>query len=1318
MGCCLVGILLLSICIAAQGYTSEFLNGLLSDLNLELSPHLINVSTSQFGHLSCSLLSRCTDLRVGDFYIDSERHVGKHSGAVMSTFDAGDLSLDCSGKVLCNSCSASVVHEFGLEVQIPWLAVHAQVFTFMRKRSMIPTHMHLRRCNLRARLNKRSFRLVTNHETLPLEVIEAVIAEFAPVFAPEVLKASFCGVLEEITSWLTILIEFCNLYLERVLIRARERQARTTVQSLEQSVDMYKGSRKIVDYKSGVLGEIVTIFSVFTREVLSKEGNVALLWDKLGLNRVQFAQPTEYVESLLGAKIGFAIKAIEVDGLETVGEVELARPVGRYTLEHRLSTVGVGIKILVDLMEGREGKLEWNSRIPLSFRIKLNVPSVVLQTLLAFDQDALWQFSLPPPGSNAFWNSVSCDLSAIRNVSLPKTILSRGVRIDPPVVASRLQDDFPLLVQGWLESVLRVTEEFVHGFKCSSVSAASFLFGEVLQELTAVAECGNQSTSEDTHPRADGKPNWIDWRKSRVAAYLRRLVPRFLREDDLNVNRLLFWLFQYLSDGQSPAEEIVTFKGVVFDTGSLHANHMFPSLGPNAALQVQVLNISVRGIGDGLFRAVDILAPSGPFELSHLFGLSPATISLNFTLAINATDVTRAGGVVLNVLSVSIDSNADPASFLEVLMSTRVQVDPKAILGVKLNELFNGCWASAFGEISLLNVTANYTGTRSFARIRVKCVDCASNSLKANMIKLSTSSGSNALLEKLEEKSFEILEFLSGRVNAFGGFSLNHLLASVLALAQESCNGTIIPSNDSAGNWHKPSWLRMRLFMLIGALSCCFMFLFAAHRSVRRSTRQRQEQDERLVPLLEGCQRQDLVDLSTGLETFRTELATAKQLPAELASRISLEDRQYLLNLDVALLRHDSIPGCARLTLCVFIVADFLLLVCSSMFVMGEVRIVAQVFGESMEIVPMLTLSLDNCIDMMLEGQAWIFAAFIGICSGMFPWLRVGMLLYAWTTPPNVLSPHSRQRLLQALSILGKWQFAEMYLFVILQVSMGVFMTNPSTLTFLEDRAFVIAIECVPQFGLLVFVVASVGATILNEAILYFHFEVGRADNVLLGIEESVQEVRETRGRSSACSAISWLFFLLVAMFVDVYAFEFMGMAGMGIQMMSEDGQKRKAQSAFSLLVGLANSDVSNQAAPVQLPVLVCVYALFVVVAPVASRIEDVVRVVRKQYRRPGKRRLLVDLSGIEVLCFTALVVVVQLGKFFAPFTSQLQFCPQFIGTVLKWGGAAADESVCFGTHVELLPTFSILCVYALACCTESLIRLHHTWSSTRDSIV
>jgi hypothetical protein len=306
----------------------------------------------------------------------------------------------------------------------------------------------------------------------------------------------------------------------------------------------------------------------------------------------------------------------------------------------------------------------------------------------------------------------------------------------------------------------------------------------------------------------------------------------------------------------------------------------------------------------------------------------------------------------------------------------------------------------------------------------------------------------------------------------------------------------------------------------------------------------------------------------------------------------------------------------------------------------------------------MMTLTLDTCIDMMVEGRAILFAFFIGGCSGMLPWIRVAVLLYTWLAPATILPHEKRGQALRLLLNLAKWCTAEVYLFSILQTSVNVHMYNPTKqMNFIPPDTVVVDIECIPEWGLFSFLTATILSMLLNHVMIYYHdvsvqttkahlashrtdttplmastepiaigtgiFDVSNSStipspSILPPVERSNSLLIEIRRnqlndeiiqiRSLTISKFDYFVLLFVVLiwipililsFISVsFSFEFMGFSGFGINMLGDDPAKKSSSSLIHLLPKLLHSDRAHLMYTSGLILLTASYFVFIILAP------------------------------------------------------------------------------------------------------------------------
>jgi hypothetical protein len=75
--------------------------------------------------------------------------------------------------------------------------------------------------------------------------------------------------------------------------------------------------------------------------------------------------------------------------------------------------------------------------------------------------------------------------------------------------------------------------------------------------------------------------------------------------------------------------------------------------------------------------------------------------------------------------------------------------------------------------------------------------------------------------------------------------------------------------------------------------------------------------------------------------------------------------------------------------------------------------------------------SIFTSVDKLWQTKSYALAIFLVLCSIAWPYIKLLMTLYAWMAP-FVLTPRAirrRERLLEVLDVLGKWSFADVFVF-------------------------------------------------------------------------------------------------------------------------------------------------------------------------------------------------------------------------------------------------------------------------------------------------
>uniref|UniRef100_A0A7S2WGK8 Uncharacterized protein n=1 Tax=Mucochytrium quahogii TaxID=96639 RepID=A0A7S2WGK8_9STRA len=488
------------------------------------------------------------------------------------------------------------------------------------------------------------------------------------------------------------------------------------------------------------------------------------------------------------------------------------------------------------------------------------------------------------------------------------------------------------------------------------------------------------------------------------------------------------------------------------------------------------------------------------------------------------------------------------------------------------------------------------------------------------------------------------------------------------------------------------------------------------------------------------------------------------QSPREIVSET---DALYLLGMDRAMVAHPSISPCVAYTIALTLLLNFVLFVSGNFFTMARVVLILDLAGDQMKEVPVVTLTMEYCINLLAEADAIIFFVFIASSSGLLPWVRVVILGYAWCAPANVLTIKTRGYLLRGLESIGKWIMAILYLFMVMGASMNTTLLNPENYAkFLPPHTIEGYVEVVPMWGLISFCTAAGISTILNHIIIYYHDKIvnenmksmcvaegtgtgldsaplaqfhaipdslvvdgesdddtdfsldhhlGETDQTMDGTE--YQNIYEPSGRVSveylkrilyhACkmfvtfALIIWPLLYLLVYSQDLYEFEFMGIAGIGVEILGngDNGKQSRTHSLFGLLPAIIYSDPAGKTSIFALVAMSLTYGILIVIAPAVTIVVAMMLWFIPVTKRNAHRLLFLfrvsnAWSSTNVLCATLLVMALQIGRFFNVVADQLAFCPKIAGYFIGQLGGSSEESVCFGVNTSLSTGWYILLAF------------------------
>eukprot|EP00659_Diplonema_papillatum_P003387 gene3387-5303_t len=424
----------------------------------------------------------------------------------------------------------------------------------------------------------------------------------------------------------------------------------------------------------------------------------------------------------------------------------------------------------------------------------------------------------------------------------------------------------------------------------------------------------------------------------------------------------------------------------------------------------------------------------------------------------------------------------------------------------------------------------------------------------------------------------------------------------------------------------------------------------------------------------------------------------------------------YCKSSDLPLILHPSIPARVRWGVLVFLfgtVAMFLTSNTPPQGVGAEVHAIVNLGGSLIRIDNLFTYALANTIRDMWNGGVYVIAMLICILSGIWPYSKMVLLVWAWVTPPSVLKPAHRGSLLQVLDFFGKWSLLDSFMTVMLMCAFRVHIIPPEAWVFLPPDFFIMDIVVTPYWGLFGFMTAAIFALAVNHAMVFYHrnaLEYDETDGACSGwFGEVASELRDERvmlalhcaedtdhgaTRSRAAGLVlllaASLGLLIYGCIVDTFSFEIKGIAAWAINVSNPGGAMSK-YSVFSLA-----REVWDQAAINDMQgwyaYLVVAYIVFAVAMPVVQICMLLVLWLAPLTLREQKitfflNEVVAAWCAIEVFVIVLIATLMQIEKF-AIFLigDSCDYINWFMAEVLHpLGYLTKYEAKCFDVDAKLV---------------------------------
>eukprot|EP01059_Diplonema_ambulator_P001840 TRINITY_DN11540_c0_g1_i1.p1 TRINITY_DN11540_c0_g1~~TRINITY_DN11540_c0_g1_i1.p1 ORF type:complete len:1300 (+),score=561.51 TRINITY_DN11540_c0_g1_i1:54-3902(+) len=375
------------------------------------------------------------------------------------------------------------------------------------------------------------------------------------------------------------------------------------------------------------------------------------------------------------------------------------------------------------------------------------------------------------------------------------------------------------------------------------------------------------------------------------------------------------------------------------------------------------------------------------------------------------------------------------------------------------------------------------------------------------------------------------------------------------------------------------------------------------------------------------------------------------------------------------LILHPSLPAWLRWGVLVILVGTVALFLTSNTPPQGVgavVRARLWLGGSLIKINNLFTYALANTIRDMWNGAVYPLSILVLLFSGMWPYTKMAVLIWAWVVPPSVCSPKTRGRILQVVDFAGKWSLIDSFMVIMMMVAFRMHILLPPEQQYLPPKFLVLDVIVTPYWGLFGFMTAAILALIINHIMVMAnrhcidYDESGgksggwfadaspamASERMKLALhcdDEEDQSRMWWRSFSVVGLLVLALGLLLAGVSINIFTFEIKGLAAWALNFQGP-GTSNSEYSIINLATGVMEQASINDLFAEYL-YLVIAFMMFTVVLPIVQILALLGMwllplTLKEQKVMFVANEVIAAWCGLEVFIVVLIAVLMEIGKF------------------------------------------------------------------------
>ena len=186
-----------------------------------------------------------------------------------------------------------------------------------------------------------------------------------------------------------------------------------------------------------------------------------------------------------------------------------------------------------------------------------------------------------------------------------------------------------------------------------------------------------------------------------------------------------------------------------------------------------------------------------------------------------------------------------------------------------------------------------------------------------------------------------------------------------------------------------------------------------------------------------------------------------------------------------SLFLHPNIPLFWRIFIPLAIICTIALFISSNSGTGASVYIAFQI-GRRIQIPSLFDFGLINSVRDMWKAGAYILSVFVAVFSGIWPYLKLLLMIISFVLPTSLYSERKRAKILRILDATGKWSILDSYVMTLMLVAFHFHIEFPTTEPS-EAKESLIDVFVKAAYGFFTLILGTIISLFLSHIITFLH---------------------------------------------------------------------------------------------------------------------------------------------------------------------------------------------------------------------------------------